>query len=50
MPPPSAPIEPTPPGSDWTRTYVGAAALAVLVMLLLWWLTAALNTPLGNAR
>jgi hypothetical protein len=42
--------EPAAPLGSWPRTYAATIALAIVVMLLLWWLTAAANTPLGSAR
>jgi hypothetical protein len=42
--------DPRPPLGSWPRTYAASIALAIVVMLLLWWLTAAANTPLGSAR
>lgn len=49
MPSQAAPTDPTPPFGSWRRTYAFAAIAAVLVMLLLWWMTAALNhTPLAT--
>lgn len=50
MTPAAGPEGTPPPLGSWTKTYAAAAALAVLVMVMLWWLTAALNQPLGNAR
>jgi hypothetical protein len=39
-----------PPLGSWPRTYLLTMALAVVVMALLWLLTAYGNTPLGSAR
>lgn len=44
IPPPVARKEETPsPARSWRRTYLLAVALAALVVLLLWLLTAAFN-------
>lgn len=50
MPSPAAPVDPRPPFGSWSRTYWLAGVAAVLVMLLLWWLTAAWNHPPGAGR
>lgn len=42
--------DPRPPLGSWPRTYAATIVLAIVVMLLLWWLTVAANTPLGSAR
>ncbi|MFN7591449.1 MAG: hypothetical protein ACK501_09270 [Planctomycetota bacterium] len=39
-----------PPFGSWPRTYAMTMVLAVVVILLLWLLTAYGNTPLGSAR
>lgn len=39
-----------PPFGSWPRTYALTMVLAVVVMMLLWLLTAYGNTPLGSAR
>lgn len=39
-----------PPFGSWPRTYAMSMVLAVVVILLLWLLTAYGNTPLGSAR
>jgi hypothetical protein len=39
-----------PPLGSWARTYAATIALAVLMIALLWLLTAFGNTPLGAAR
>jgi len=44
------PGEAPPPFGSWPRTYALTMILAVVVMLLLWLLTAYGNTPLGSAR
>lgn len=48
--PTHAPGETPPPLGSWPRTYALTMLLAVVVMLLLWLLTAYGNTPLGSAR
>jgi hypothetical protein len=40
----------SPPLGSWNRTYVATMALAVLVIALLWLLTATCNIPLGSAK
>jgi hypothetical protein len=47
---PPAPPPEAPPLGSWPRTYATVAVLAVLVMALLWWLTARFNVPLGSAK
>ena len=44
------PHDEPPPLGSWSRTYAAVAAVAVLVMLLLWWLTATFQVPLGSAK
>ena len=50
-------VEPTdrftdgaPPLGSWPRTYIATLVLAVVVIALLWLLTATCNIPLGSAR
>lgn len=38
-----------PPLGSWTRVYVLVCALAILVMVLLWWFTAHFNVRMGAA-
>ena len=47
---PSPQLQDTPPFGSWARTYLAVAAAAVMVMAILWWLTAHFNTPLGSAK
>lgn len=49
MPDPAGPprVE-TPPLGSWPRVYALVCALAVAVMVLLWWFTAHYNLPSGN--
>lgn len=49
-PGPAASPEPPPPFGSWPRTYAATMALAVLVIALLWLLTAVGNVPLGSVR
>ncbi|MFN6147582.1 MAG: hypothetical protein ACK5AL_14565 [Planctomycetota bacterium] len=42
--------EPPPPLGSWRRTYAATIALALVVIALLWLLTALGNVPLGSAR
>jgi hypothetical protein len=53
QPPPTGPAaspEPPPPLGSWPRTYAATIGLAVLVIALLWLLTAFGNVPLGSVR
>ncbi len=53
QPPPTGPAaspEPQPPLGSWPRTYAATIGLAVLVIALLWLLTAFGNVPLGIVR
>lgn len=49
-PAPSPATPPRAPLGSWRRTYLAVALAAVLVMALLWWLTAHWNVPLGSAQ
>jgi hypothetical protein len=48
--PNQAPSESPPPLGSWARTYWATIGLAVLVIALLWLLSATCNVPLGSAR
>jgi len=45
-----APGDSPPPFGSWPRTYALTLVLAVVVILMLWALTALGNMPLGSAR
>jgi len=50
MPPtPSSQPHDAPPLGSWARVYTLVCALAILVMVLLWWFTAHFNVRMGSA-
>ena len=43
-------VDPPPPLGSWSRTYAATILLAIVVIVLLWLLTAQCNVPIQGAR